>query len=63
MRLNDYACQAYAYTEFLHAHHIFLKAKYYGLFFDMGTLTTVCTECHCSIHRRNSAKKIIMNVL
>ena len=30
----------------LQVHHIFPKAKYYGLFFDVGTLTSLCKKCH-----------------
>ncbi len=55
--LDDYACQICGWEKFLHVHHIYPKAKYPELFFDMGNLITVCTECHHSIHRKKSQQK------
>ncbi len=55
--LDDYACQICGWEKFLHVHHIYPKAKYPELFFDMGNLITVCTECHRSIHRKKSQQK------
>ena len=56
-RLDDYACQICGWEKFLHVHHIHPKAKYPELFFDLGNLITVCTECHRSIHRKKSQQK------
>jgi len=63
LKRDDFTCQVCGFTKYLQVHHIYPKATYYGLFFDIGILITICTECHRSIHRSNQAKKTIMNIL
>jgi 5-methylcytosine-specific restriction endonuclease McrA len=43
---DDFTCQVCGYTKYLQVHHIYPKAEYYGLFFDIGTLITLCKKCH-----------------
>lgn len=53
---DNLTCQVCGYTEYLQVHHMYPKAKYYGLFFDIGILITLCEECHKVVHRKKFVK-------
>jgi len=57
LKRDDFTCQACGFTKYLQVHHIYPKSKYYGLFFDIGTLITLCERCHDVITYKKFVKK------
>jgi 5-methylcytosine-specific restriction endonuclease McrA len=54
---DGFTCQVCGYAKYLQVHHIYPKAEYYGLFFDIGTLISLCKKCHDIITYKKFDKK------
>jgi len=57
LKRDDFTCQVCGFTKYLQVHHIYPKATYYGLFFDIGTLISLCKKCHDIITYKKFDKK------
>ena len=57
----NYHCVYCNTSRRLSAHHIFPKAKYKGLTYNLNNGILMCYECHLELHRLNDAAIIIIN--